>query len=105
MPRLLSVGICLALLVAASACTTRGRFVIPEGTELQVYGRPVTLDADGVGVMRPFFWNAAGVPPRGGVDYRLLKNGELRNGLLKNGELRNGAAATSDGVSAKTTTS
>ena len=83
MQRLLNLSLCLALLVAA-ACTTRGRFVIPEGTDLQVYGRPVTLDADGVGVMRPFFWNAAGVPPSGGVPYKLLKNGEV----VQEGKLR-----------------
>ena len=50
-----------------SACSTQGTFVIPDGTQLEVYQRPVTPGADGVVVMKPFFWTAAGMPPAGGL--------------------------------------
>ncbi len=72
------------LAVTLAGCTTRGTFVIPEGTELEVYSRPVTVEPGGNAVMRPFAWNAAGVPPQGGVPYRLLKGGEV----LQEGRLR-----------------
>jgi hypothetical protein len=58
--------------------------VIPEGTELEVYQRPVTLQSDGTVVSKPFFWTAAGVPPVGGVEYRLIKEGKV----VQEGRLR-----------------
>ena len=84
MKRWLGLGVCVVLLLAASACTTSGRFVIPEGTQLEVYRRPVTLDASGVLVTKPFFWTAAGIAPNGGAEYRLLKDGKV----VQEGRLR-----------------
>ena len=81
-------GVCaLALALAiglSTGCTTQGRFVIPPGTQLEVYRRPVTPDANGLVVTAPFFWTAAGVPPGGGVEYRLLKDGKV----VQQGRLR-----------------
>ncbi len=67
-----------------AACSTTGHFVIPEGTQLEVYRRPVSLEADGKLTTRPFFWTAAGIPPDGGVEYRLLSDGTT----VKEGRLR-----------------
>jgi hypothetical protein len=67
-----------------TACTTQGTFVIPKGTQLEVYQRPVTPGPDGLVVTRPFFWTAAGIPPAGGVEYRLLRG----NKVIKEGRLR-----------------
>ena len=79
------VLILVAMLTATlPACSTQGTFVIPEGTQLEVYRRPVTPGADGVAVMKPFFWTAAGIPPGGGVEYRLLKG----DGVVQSGRLR-----------------
>ena len=72
------------LTLALPACSTRGTFVVPEGTLLEVYQRPVTPDANGVVVTKPFFWTAAGMPPAGGVEYRLLKNDKV----VQSGRLR-----------------
>jgi len=66
------------------ACTTQGTFKVPAGTDLEVYRRPVTPDSNGVVVTAPFFWTAAGLPPGGGIEYRLLRNGEV----VKEGRLR-----------------
>ena len=84
MRTLLSLASLIALATALAGCSTRGTFVIPEGTQLEVYSRPVTVEPDGTAVMRPFGWNAAGMPPRGGVPYRLLKGGEV----VQEGRLR-----------------
>lgn len=78
------LGLFLVLLVAASACTTRGRFVLPPDTQLEVYRRAVTPDTNGVVVTRPFFWTAAGIAPNGGAEYRLLKDGQV----VQEGRLR-----------------
>jgi hypothetical protein len=63
-------------LIAASlgfvACSTTTRFSIPAGTTLEVYERPVELNASGEWKTKPFFWTAAG-----GVPYRLEKNGAV----------------------------
>jgi hypothetical protein len=67
-----------------ASCTTTGKFVIPEGTELEVYQRPVTVQSDGTVVSKPFFWTAAGFPPGGGVEYRLVKEGAV----VQEGRLR-----------------
>jgi hypothetical protein len=82
--RWLGLTLVLVLLGATSACMTRGTFVLPPGTQLEVYRRPVTPDANGVVVTRPFFWTAAGVAPAGGAEYRLLKDGQV----LQEGRLR-----------------
>ena len=82
--RLLSLTLCLASVIVLSACTTRGRFVIPQGTQLEVYRRPVALESDGTLVTKPFFWTAAGIPPGGGVEYKLLKGGQV----VQEGRLR-----------------
>jgi hypothetical protein len=74
----------LALGGALSACSTTGTFVIPDGTELEVYKRPVQVEPGGQVTTTPFFWTAAGTPPSGGVQYRLLKNGQA----VKEGRLR-----------------
>jgi len=80
----------LLLLVAAcfvaAGCSTKGYFKVPEGSELYIYERPdpVTVNADGSVVTKPYFWTAAGFPPHGGVPYRLEKDGEV----IKKGKLR-----------------
>jgi hypothetical protein len=76
----------LAILATATltACTTQGTFVIPEGTQLEVYRRPVTPGPDGLVVTRPFPWTAAGMPPGGGIEYRLLQGNEV----VQQGRLR-----------------
>ena len=76
----------LAVLVTSTltACTTQGTFVIPEGTRLEIYRRPVTPGPDGLVVTRPFFWTAVGMPPGGGVEYRLLQG----NRVIQEGRLR-----------------
>ena len=74
------------LVSVLSGCTTQGRFVIPEGSELYIYKRPVPVEIPENGVVKtkPFFWTAAGVPPGGGVPYRLEKDGKT----IKQGRLR-----------------
>jgi hypothetical protein len=74
----------LPILLALSACTTRGTFKVPPGTELEVYRRPVKVESDGSVTTQPFFWTAAGIPPGGGIEYKLLKKGEV----VKSGRLR-----------------
>ena len=83
MPRNFAVALAVATIVL-SGCSTTGRFVIPEGTELEVYRRPVQVASDGSVVTKPFFWTAAGMPPNGGIEYRLLKNGKpIQEGHLR----------------------
>ena len=65
-------------------CSTHGTFKIPKDTQLEVYERPVNVGPDGLVETKPFFWTAAGIPPGGGVKYRLLKNGKVQ----KQGKLR-----------------
>ena len=80
--------ICLALaaLVMVTGCTTTGTFKVPPGADLYVYKRPQPVDikADGKVTTKPFFWTAAGVPPDGGIPYRLEKGGQV----IKEGKLR-----------------
>jgi len=78
------IVIVLALVASFCACTTSGKFVVPAGTQLEVYERPVTVASDGTVTTAPFFWTAAGIPPGGGIVYRLLKNGQV----VKEGRLR-----------------
>jgi hypothetical protein len=77
-------ALAFALALGLVGCTTQGRFVIPKGTQLEVYRRPVTPDANGLVVTKPFFWTAAGIPPGGGVEYRLLRDGKV----VQEGRLR-----------------
>jgi len=81
---LLVAALVVVLAGALSACSTTGTFVIPDGTELEVYERPVQVDAGGQVTTAPFFWTAAGMPPGSGVPYRLLENGQV----VKQGHLR-----------------
>jgi hypothetical protein len=78
----------LALLFLAVSivigCSTRGRFVIPEGSSLEIYGRPVDVGPDGVVKMRPMGFSARGSPPTGGAGYRLTQDGQV----LQKGRLR-----------------
>lgn len=84
MRRWLVLAIVLAGAGVLGGCSTHGRFVIPKGTQLEVYRRPVTPGAQGEVVTRPFFWTAAGIPPAGGVEYRLLKDGKpIQEGRLR----------------------
>lgn len=79
------LSIVLILLMVAG-CTTTGHFKVPEDSKLYIYERPQPVDikADGEVTTKPFFWTAAGMPPGGGIPYRLEKNGET----LKEGRLR-----------------
>jgi len=75
----------LVLVIGAlAACTTQGTFRIPAGTELEIYRRPVTPDPNGLVTTAPFFWTAAGIPPGSGIQYRLLRGGQV----VKEGRLR-----------------
>lgn len=67
-------------------CSTTGTFVLPEGSDLYIYERPepVTVEAGGKVTTKPYFWKAIGIPPGGGIPYRLEKDGET----LKEGRLR-----------------
>ena len=75
--------LCVATL---AACSTRGHFVVPEGSSLYLGGRstPVVVAADGTVVTKPFGWNAMGLPPRNGIPYKIEKNGTV----VKEGRLR-----------------
>ena len=75
---LVASGFLFASLVAAG-CSTHGKFVLPAGSRLEVYHRPVTPDAAGIVTTKPFFWTATG-----GVKYRLLQGDKvLREGRLR----------------------
>jgi hypothetical protein len=73
-------------MLVITGCTTTGHFKVPEGSNLYIYKRPqpVTISPSGEVTTKPFFWTAAGMPPGGGVPYRLEKNGQT----LKEGRLR-----------------
>ena len=74
------------LLVALSACSTQGRFVIPEGSTLYLGNRPepVVVQKDGIVETHAFGWDSMGMPPQKGIAYRLEKNGQT----VKQGKLR-----------------
>jgi hypothetical protein len=80
------ICLALALLVLATGCSTTGTFKVPAGTDLYIYKRPEPVDikADGKVTTKPFFWTAAGIPPEGGIPYRLDKDGKT----VKEGRLR-----------------
>jgi hypothetical protein len=68
-----------------AGCSTSGRFIIPEGTQLEVYSRsPANVSPSGRVVTRPFSYSAAGIAPEGGCPYRLVEN----NKIIKEGNLR-----------------
>ncbi len=72
--------------LALSACSTTGTFNIPKDSELYIYERPqpVKVEANGDVTTTPFFWTAAGIPPGGGISYRLEQDGKT----VKEGRLR-----------------
>jgi hypothetical protein len=76
----------LAAMIFITGCTTTGHFKVPEGSQLYLYKRatPETISPSGEVTTKPFFWTTAGVPPGGGVPYKLEKNGKV----LKEGKLR-----------------
>ena len=81
-------NIITAILVSliVSGCSTKGNFIVPDDSELYIYKRPqpVKIEANGDVTTRPFFWTALGIPPRGGIPYRLEQNGKT----IKEGKLR-----------------
>jgi hypothetical protein len=74
----------LITVLMMAGCSTTGHFIIPEGTQLEVYERPINVPSSGRVKMRPFFWSAAGVAPQGGCSYLLLKDDKI----IKEGNLR-----------------
>jgi hypothetical protein len=66
------------ILMVMAGCTTTGHFRVPEGSNLYIYKRPQPVDvgANGEVTTKPFFWTAAGIPPGGGIPYRLEQNGQ-----------------------------
>jgi len=76
----------LLVLLMTAGCSTTGHFKVPEGSNLYIYERPepVSIKADGEVTTKPFFWTAAGIPPGGGIPYRLEQSGKT----LKEGRLR-----------------
>ena len=80
----LRVGFGILVVAGLVGCSTTGKFIVPEGTDLVVYERPVEVSANGTASMRPFAFNAAGTPPDGGIPYRLMKDGQV----VQEGRLR-----------------
>ena len=78
------VGAVILFTAILFGCSTRGTFVIPSGTQLEVYSRPATVGADGSVTMKPFGWNAMGIPPAKGIPYRLTEGGKV----VQEGRLR-----------------
>ena len=78
------ISLGFGLFYVLASCSTEGHFKIPDGTTLEVYKRPVHVDPSGHVETKPFFWTVAGMPPGGGVPYRLLKDGQV----VKEGRLR-----------------
>lgn len=80
----------LYLLIAAviflGGCTTTGHFKVPEGSQLYLYkhAQPEKISPSGEVTTKPFFWTVAGLPPSGGIPYKLEKGGKT----LKEGKLR-----------------
>lgn len=76
----------LVMVFLVVGCTTTGNFKVPDDSKLYIYKRPepVTIDSEGQVTTKPFFWSAMGLPPNGGIPYRLEKDGET----VKEGRLR-----------------
>ncbi len=74
------------IILLLTGCTTTGHFKVPDNSQLYIYERPeaVNIKPDGEVTTKPYFWTAAGMPPDGGVPYRLEKDGQV----LKEGRLR-----------------
>ena len=69
----------VSLLTSLSVgCSTSGNFVVPQGSQLEIYERPATVGSDGTVTMSPFFWTAVA-----GIPYRLTVNGETKTGKLR----------------------
>ncbi|MCP4181363.1 MAG: hypothetical protein GY756_26680 [bacterium] len=71
---LLIIG--FVFILVFSGCTTSGYFKVPEKSKLYIYKRPipVIIAADGHVETKPFSWTAAGIPPEGGIPYRLTSD-------------------------------
>ena len=80
------IFLALVLLTMISGCSTTGTFKVPPGADLYIYKRPqpVDIQPDGKVTTQPYFWTAAGIPPDGGIPYRLEKDGKT----IKEGHLR-----------------
>ena len=76
--------ICLFSVAFSISCSTTGNFKVPPGTKLEVYRRPVAVQPNGNVTTAPFFWTATGIPPQGGIEYRVLKDKKV----VKEGRLR-----------------
>lgn len=76
--------IVILFLLIISGCSTYGYFKVPGDSKLYINNRSVEIGTDGEVSTRPFFWNAAGIPPKGGIPYRLEKDGKA----VKSGKLR-----------------
>ncbi|MGH8601923.1 MAG: hypothetical protein ACREXR_03835 [Gammaproteobacteria bacterium] len=78
--------IAVVAVLAIGGCSTRGHFVVPEGSQLYLGGRakPETIQANGTVTTRPFGWGKIGIPPQRGIPYALKKDGAT----LKQGKLR-----------------
>jgi len=75
-----------SLVALLSACSTQGKFVVPEGSKLYLADRPdaVEIAADGVVTTKAFGWESMGVPPEAGIKYRLEKDGKtVQEGRLR----------------------
>lgn len=76
----------VASLLLASACSTQGRFLVPQGSTLYLGGRPepVKVQSDGRVNVHAFGWDAMGVPPAKGIPYRLEQDGKtIQQGRLR----------------------
>jgi hypothetical protein len=69
-----------------SGCSTSGYFKVPNDSKLYINNQslPVQIGTNGEVTTRPFFWTVAGIPPNGGIPYRLEKDGKI----IKAGKLR-----------------
>lgn len=84
MHKLFNTFLMAVVLMILAGCSTTGTFKIPKGTNLVIYDRPVTVEQDGSVTTTPFKWNAIGVAPKGGIPYRLEKDGKV----VQEGKLR-----------------
>lgn len=74
------------VLLSATACSTSGHFVVPQGSQLYLANRsePVTIQQDGQVQTTAFGWGKLGLPPTRGIPYRLEKDGKV----IQQGRLR-----------------
>ncbi len=72
--------------LGAIGCSTNGTFIVPEGSKLYLGGRekPVEISENGRVRTHGFGWNQIGIPPGGGLSYKLEKDGEI----IQKGKLR-----------------